>query len=176
MIRTERLVLRQWEERDREPWAAMGVDPEVMQHFPRMLDRVSADNMFDRMRSRIDENGWGLWAVERDGEFLGFTGLVLQQFEAHFTPATEVGWRFARHAWGNGYATEAGRAAIEYGFSKLELPEIVSMTAVGNVRSRAVMERLGMSRNPDDDFEHPHVPEGSPVRSHVLYRIARPAL
>lgn len=174
-LRTERLFLRDWQQSDRDPWAAMNADPEVMRYFPKPLDRQEADAMVDRMSARLAENGWGLWAVEHDGEFLGFTGLALQTFEAHFTPAVEIGWRFARHAWGKGFATEAARAALDHAFTVLELPEIVSMTTVANTRSRAVMQRLGMTTTPADDFDHPNVPVGSPVRPHVLYRIGNPA-
>nr|WP_242676290.1 GNAT family N-acetyltransferase [Streptosporangium minutum] len=133
--------------------------------------------MVDRIESAFDEHGYGLWALEvrATGEFVGFTGLAWQTFEAHFTPALEVGWRLARSAWGRGYASEAARAAIGHGFGPAGQDEIVSMTAVANLRSRAVMERLGMTRDPADDFDHPRVPAGSPVRPHVLYRLSRDA-
>ncbi|MCU1403801.1 MAG: anhydro-N-acetylmuramic acid kinase [Glaciihabitans sp.] len=149
----------------------MNADPEVMRHFPSRLDREQSDAMIDRASARISSDGWGLWAIEHNGEFLGFAGLSEPRFTAAFTPCVEVGWRLARPAWGNGYATEAARAVVAYGFDTLELPEIVSFTTVDNRRSRAVMERLGMRTDPADDFEHPSIPEGSPVRSHVLYRL-----
>ncbi len=174
MIRTERLLLRQWREEDREPWAALNADPEVMEFFPATLDRAEADAAVDRYSSAISERGWGLWAVELDGRFVGFTGLSVPRFDAHFTPATEIGWRFAREAWGHGYATEAARAVLDYAFGELKLDEVVSMTAVGNLRSRAVMERLGLTRDPEDDFDHPMIEAGHPLRRHVLYR-SRPA-
>lgn len=170
MIRTERLLLRQWQESDREPWVAMNADPRVREFFPSVLTREESDAAFDRISSGIDERGWGLWAVEADGEFLGFTGLAVPGFR----DGVEIGWRFATSAWGHGYATEAARAAIHYGFEQLSLPEIISFTTVLNVRSRAVMERIGMTRDEDGDFEHPSVPVGDPVRKHVLYRIAAP--
>lgn len=170
MIRTERLLLRQWQESDREPWAAMNADPRVREFFPSVLTREESDAAFDRISSGIDERGWGQWAVEADGEFLGFTGLAAPGFR----DGVEIGWRFATSAWGHGYATEAARAAIDYGFEQLSLPEIISFTTVLNVRSRAVMERIGMIRDEDGDFEHPSVPVGDPVRKHVLYRIAAP--
>lgn len=168
--------MRRWREEDREPFAAMNADPEVMEHFPAPLTREQSDAMIDRIERAFDEQGYGLWALEEKatGRFVGFTGLVWQRFEAPFTPALEVGWRLARHAWGRGYATEAGRRAIEEGFARTEVDEIVSITAVGNVRSRAVMERLGLTRDPADDFDHPLIPEGHPLRPHVLYRIRRP--
>ncbi|SDQ32435.1 Protein N-acetyltransferase, RimJ/RimL family [Thermostaphylospora chromogena] len=175
-VETERLIMRRWREEDREPFAAMNADPEVMEHFPAPLTREQSDAMIDRIERAFDEQGYGLWALEEKatGRFIGFTGLVWQRFEAPFTPALEVGWRLARHAWGRGYATEAGRRAIEEGFARTEVDEIVSITAVGNVRSRAVMERLGLTRDPADDFDHPLIPEGHPLRPHVLYRIRRP--
>lgn len=174
MIRTERLLLRTWQEDDREAWAAMNADPEVMEHFPAPLTRAEADASFDRLGGALAERGWGLWAVEHDGRFLGFTGLSPVGFEAAFAPAVEVGWRLRRDAWGQGFATEAARAALGYAWDELHLDAVVSLTAVGNTRSRAVMERLGMARDPAEDFDHPRVPEGSPVRRHVLYRLSAP--
>jgi RimJ/RimL family protein N-acetyltransferase len=173
---TERLIMRRWRESDREPFAAMNADPEVMEHFPSPLTRVESDAFVDKIEWGFDEWGYSLWALEvrETGDFIGFAGLLLQTFEAPFTPAVEVGWRLARHAWGHGYATEAGARALEHGFTEVGLEEIVSMTAVRNVRSRAVMERLGMTRDPADDFEHSRLPEGHPLRPHVLYRLRRP--
>lgn len=176
MIRTSRLTLRRWREEDREPWAAMGVDPEVMEFFPAQLSREQSDAMFDRLSTTLAERGWGLWAVDLEGSFIGFTGLSTVSFEAPFTPAIEVGWRFARSAWGHGYATEAARAALAFGFEELALGEIVSFTSVTNVRSQAVMKRLGMSRNPADDFDNPNVPAGDPLRPHVLFRATPPLM
>lgn len=174
MIRTDRLLLRAWSDSDRDPWAAMNADPEVMEHFPATLTREEADAAFDRLSAGVVERGWGLWAVEHDGRFLGFTGLNPVGFDAPFAPAVEIGWRLRRDAWGHGFATEAARAALRYAWDELGLEGVVSMTAVGNLRSRAVMERLGMTRDPAEDFDHPRVPLGSPVRRHVLYRLPRP--
>jgi RimJ/RimL family protein N-acetyltransferase len=173
---TERLVLRHWRAGDREPFAALNADPEVAEYLGGPLSREQSDVLVERIESGFVRHGFGLWAVElcASGEFIGFAGLARPPFEAHFTPAVEVGWRLARTAWGNGYATEAGQAALAFGFDRAGLSEIVSMTAVGNKRSRAVMERLGMTRDPADDFDHPNVAVGSPLRRHVLYRIARP--
>ena len=173
-IHTERLVLRQWIDSDREPWAALNADAETMRYFPKTLTRAETDAAADRFSARIDANGWGLWALEREGEFIGFTGLAVPAFDAPFLPGVEIGWRLARSAWGNGYATEAARAALAFGFDRLGLDEIVSFTAVANQRSRSVMERLGMTRDESNDFEHPSVPEGNPLRTHVLYRLQRP--
>jgi RimJ/RimL family protein N-acetyltransferase len=174
-IETERLLLRAFLDADREPFAALNADPRVMEHFPHRLTREESDAFVDRMGVRWAEDGVGLWAVERraDGAFLGFTGLARHTFEAPFTPAIEVGWRLAVDAWGHGYATEAARASLRFGFEDRGLDEILSWTTIGNARSRAVMERLGMTHDPADDFDHPNVPVGSPIRPHVLYRLSR---
>jgi ribosomal-protein-alanine N-acetyltransferase len=171
---TERLVLRRWRDSDHEPFAALNADPEVMEHFRAPLSRADSDAMVRAIEARFDELGYGLWAVEvtATGEFIGFTGLSVPRFTAHFTPAVEVGWRLARSAWGHGYASEAATRALEFGFDDVGLPEIVSFTAAGNVRSRAVMRRIGMTHDPADDFDHPLVPEG-PLKRHVLYRLSR---
>lgn len=177
MIRTPRLVLRPWRADDREPFATLNADPAVMEHFPAPLSREESDAMVDRIEQRFAENGWGPWAVEVPGvaPFIGFVGLMQPRFEAHFTPCVEVGWRLARSAWGHGYATEAARAACAYGFDTVGLEEIVALTVPGNVRSQRVMQRLGMTRDPNDDFDHPAIPEGHRLRRHVLYRLARGA-
>ncbi|WP_307801619.1 GNAT family N-acetyltransferase [Microbispora triticiradicis] len=174
-IRTDRLVLRRWREDDKEPFAALNADPVVMEHFPATLTREESDALVERAEAAIEERGFGWWAVEVDGEFIGFTGLSVPAFTAHFTPCVEIGWRLARSAWGHGYATEAARASLEYGFGTLGLTEVVSFTAVPNLRSQAVMRRLGMTRDPGEDFDHPVLPEGHPLRRHVLYRARRPA-
>ena len=151
------------------------LQPRVAEHLPATLDRAASDAFFDRIAARWAADGFGLWAIERvdDGALLGFTGLAAPFFEAHFTPAVEVGWRFAPFAWGHGYATEAARAALRFGFEELGLAEIVSFTVPANARSRAVMERLGMRHDPADDFDHPNLPPGHPLRRHVLYRLSR---
>ena len=174
-LTTDRLTLRRWRTADREPFARLNADPEVMRYFVRPLAREDSDAFVDRIEASFDEFGYGPWAVERrdDGAFLGFTGLLVQTFEAPFTPCVEVGWRFDRFAWGHGYATEAGRAAIRFGFEDAALGEILSWTSARNTRSIAVMERLGMRRDPAEDFDHPRVPMGNPDRRHVLYRLRR---
>jgi ribosomal-protein-alanine N-acetyltransferase len=174
---TDRLILREWRKADRAPFAAMNADPAVMEHFPAPLTRSQSDAFVERITEHLAEHGFGLWALERrsTGEFLGFTGLAVPRFAAHFTPAVEVGWRLSRQAWGRGYATEAERAALNAGFSDFGLAEIVSFTVPANVRSRAVMERLGMTHEEADDFDHPALPLDSPLRRHVLYRLRRPA-
>jgi RimJ/RimL family protein N-acetyltransferase len=172
---TERLLLRQWRDEDLEPFAELNADPETMRYFPAPPSRAESDALAERARRQIADEGWGLWAVEVvDGaSFVGFVGLARPSFEARFTPAVEVGWRLAREHWGRGYATEAGRAALAYGFDELGLEEIVSFTSRLNEPSWRVMERLGMRRDRDDDFEHPRLPVGHPLRPHLLYRLSR---
>lgn len=173
MLETPRLTLRRWRDADRAPFAALNADPEVMRYFPSTLTRQQSDAFVDRIEQHFDEHGYGLWALEhrRSGEFLGFVGLKLALLEAHFTPAPEVGWRLARSAWGQGYASEAATAVLAAGFERFGLDEIVSMTALLNERSQRVMQRIGMHRDPADDFDHPLVAPGHPLRRHLLYRL-----
>jgi len=170
-VRTARLQLRQWREDDLAPFASLNADPEAMRFFSSTLTREESDSLARRAQLQIAERGWGLWGVEvvDSGRFIGFVGLAEPRFEAHFTPAVEVGWRLARDAWGHGYAAEGGRAALAFAFDELALEEVVSFTAVVNERSRKVMERLGMTHDPADDFDHPSIADG-PLRRHVLYR------
>jgi RimJ/RimL family protein N-acetyltransferase len=171
-LSTARLLLRRWTPADREPFAALNDDPEVMRWFPSPLTRAQSDALAERIEADLDRQGWGLWALEAraSGRFIGFTGLARPAFEAPFGPAVEVGWRLARTAWGHGYATEGARAAVAFAFEELALEEVVSFTAAGNARSRAVMERLGMRHDPADDFDHPRVADER-LRRHVLYRL-----
>jgi RimJ/RimL family protein N-acetyltransferase len=173
--RTERLWLRQWRDDDWPTFAALNADPEVMRYFASTMDEQESNAFASRQAALLKLQGWGLWAVEvlQTGEFVGFVGLNQPTWEAAFTPCTEVGWRLARSAWGKGYATEAARAALAVAFGPVGLGEVVSFTAVQNARSRAVMERLGMTHDPAEDFDHPKLPVGSPVRRHVLYRLSR---
>ncbi|MGN6798631.1 MAG: GNAT family N-acetyltransferase [Gaiellaceae bacterium] len=166
-MRTERLVLRQWREADKEPFAALNADPVVMEHFPSTMTREASDAFADSVTGRIAERGWGLWAVEADGEFIGFVGLN----EPDFMPGVEIGWRLARDAWGHGYATEAALAVLEYARDELGLDEVISFTSTTNLRSQRVMERIGMTRDPHGDFDHPRVADPR-IRRHVLYRLA----
>ncbi|MEO3432454.1 GNAT family N-acetyltransferase [Inquilinus sp. CAU 1745] len=174
-LETKRLRLRAWRAEDLEPFAALNADPEVMEHFPATLDRVESDTLAAGIQAHFAERGFGLWAVEAPGAvpFAGFVGLSVPRRTLPFTPCVEVGWRLARHCWGRGYATEAAQAALSFGFGTLGLEEIVSFTAAGNLRSRRVMERLGMSRDETDDFDHPALPEGHRLRRHVLYRLGQ---
>lgn len=175
-ITTRRLVLRRWRDADRVPFAALNADPEVTRYLRKPLTREESDAFVDRIERTFETRGLGVWAVEvaDTAEFIGFTGLWPTRFDAHFTPAIEVGWRLARSAWGHGYATEAAMASVRFGFDHLGLDEIVSFTAEINTRSIAVMRRIGMVRDPADDFDHPDIPPESPLRRHVLYRISPP--
>jgi RimJ/RimL family protein N-acetyltransferase len=177
MPSSPRLRLRPWRDEDLPAYAALNADPEVMEYMAKCLNREESDAGAARIREGLARRGFGLWAVEVFGvsEFIGFTGLSVPSFEAHFTPCVEIGWRLARKFWGFGYATEAARLALAYGFQIVGLEEIVSFTFVENLRSRRVMERLGMTYSPEDDFEHPSVPEGHRMRPHVLYRMNRGA-
>ena len=172
-LSTGRVCLRQWRDDDRDAFAAMNSDARVMEFFRSRLTRGESDAMVDDIRKHFREHGFGLWAIEAPGvaPFIGFAGLAIPQFSAHFTPCVEIGWRLAFEHWGRGYATEAARLALDYGLETLALPEVVSFTSAANVRSRAVMERLGMRRDPTDDFDYPRFPEGHPLRGHVLYRL-----
>jgi ribosomal-protein-alanine N-acetyltransferase len=172
---TDRLTLRRWRAADREPFAALNADPEVMRYFRGPLDRAASDRFVDRVEASFDDLGYGMWAVEvrSSGSFVGFTGLARQTFDAPFTPAVEIGWRLARPAWGHGYATEAARAALDFAFGVVGLDEVVSITTRHNGRSQAVMRRLGMTRDPADDFDYPLLPEGHPWRPAVLHRLTR---
>ena len=171
-MRTARLVMRRWMPQDREPFAEMNADPEVMKHFPAPLDRAASDAFADRIEAGFAEHGFGLWAVERldTQAFIGFVGLAVPRFDAHFTPTVEVGWRLARSSWGQGFATEAGLRAVAAGFDVFGLDQIVSFTATVNAPSIAVMRRLGMTHDPTEDFDHPSLPADHPLRRHVLYR------
>ena len=175
ILTTARLRLRQWREEDLAPFAALNADPQVMEFFPKILTRAESDAVAGRIRDHFVRHGFGLWAVEAPGaaDFVGFVGLAVPSFEAHFTPCVEIGWRLAREHWGHGYATEAATAALAFGFGNRALEEIVAFTVPANIPSRRVMGRLGMRRLPSDDFEHPAIADGHPLRSHVLYRLRR---
>ncbi|MDR0775741.1 MAG: GNAT family N-acetyltransferase [Azonexus sp.] len=170
---TERLCLRQWKPADRAPFAVLNSDPRVMEFFPAPLARAESDALADRCESLIHERGWGFWAVELkdSGVFIGFVGLHIPSAQLPFSPCVEIGWRLAFPHWGKGLATEAAQGALRIGFGSLGFQEIVSFTAVGNRRSRAVMEKLAMRES--GTFEHPQVPEGSSLRLHCLYRLPR---
>jgi RimJ/RimL family protein N-acetyltransferase len=171
---TGRLRLRQWRPADRETFARLNADTRVMEFFPASLDRAASDAMADRLEAQIAERGWGFWAVDALGgaNFIGFVGLHVPVPDIPCSPCVDVGWRLAFEHWSRGYATEAARGALQVGFERLDLSEIVSFTALQNRRSRAVMERLHM-RETGETFEHPNVPFGNPLRAHRLYRLPR---
>ncbi|MGQ0846873.1 MAG: GNAT family N-acetyltransferase [Sporichthyaceae bacterium] len=175
ILRTDRLHLRGWRPADRVAFADLNADPAVMEFMARgPLKRWESDAFADRIEAEWAERGYGLWAVEVVGgpEFVGYVGLHAAEFDAPFTPTVEVGWRLASEHWGHGYATEAARAALAWGCGERALPEVLSFTAAINRRSRSVMERIGLRYVPGGDFDHPAVPEGHPVRPHVLYRLS----
>jgi RimJ/RimL family protein N-acetyltransferase len=170
---TERLILRHWSSSHREPFARINADARVMEFMPSVLTRKESDTLADRIEAHIRQHGFGLYAVElrSDHTFAGFIGLAVPSFQAHFTPCVEIGWRLSADCWGQGLATEGARRLLRYASERLELKAFVSFTVPSNVRSRRVMEKLGMIRNEADDFDHPHLPEGHPLRKHVLYRL-----
>lgn len=175
ILKTERLILRQWCEDDLKPFAELNADSRVREYFPGLLNRQESNASVKLMSGHIQKYGWGFWATSliQTSEFIGFIGLEDIHFAAPFnklSPAVEIGWRLAFSHWGKGYATEGAKAALRYGFKKLNLVEIVSFTAVQNTRSRKVMEKINMYHDPKDDFDHPKLLEGHPLRRHVLYR------
>jgi RimJ/RimL family protein N-acetyltransferase len=174
-LSTKRLRLHRWTDDDRAAFAELNADPVVMEHFPSMLTVEQSNAFVDRAEASFEERGFGLWAVEviETATFAGYVGLWPATFEAHFTPAIEIGWRFAKEFWGKGYATEAARAVLADGFERVGLDEIVSFAATVNERSWRVMERIGMTRDPADDFDHPTLDPGHRLERHVLYRISR---
>ena len=171
-LATDRLLLREWRESDFAAFHYLNSDPEVMEFFPKQLTRAESDDLARRIQREMEENRFGLWAVEVVGgaPFVGFVGLSIPNFEAPFMPCVEIGWRLAREHWGNGYANEAALASMACAFGPLGMDEIVAFTVPANVKSRRVMERIGMVRDPREDFDHPKLPEGHPLRRHVLYR------
>lgn len=171
-LHTKRLRLRSWCDGDLETFARLNADARVMRYFSHALTSEESNEFAGRIQAHINQHGWGLWAVEVVGSvpFVGYIGLAVPRFTAHFTPCVEIGWRLAADFWGFGYATEGARAAMEFGFRELGLTEIVSFTTETNGPSRRVMERIGMTRNPDDDFDHPGLPVDHLLRRHVLYR------
>ena len=175
VLRTERLLLREWRAADREPFAALNADPRVMEHMPALLPRAQSDALARRSEQHFAKHGFGPWAVEVPGvaPFIGFVGLVVPAFEAHFTPCVEIGWRLSSEHWGKGYATEAARASAHHAFAEVGLDQLVSFTTPHNLRSRAVMARIGMTHDEADDFDHPRLPPGHRLRRHVLYRLPR---
>jgi RimJ/RimL family protein N-acetyltransferase len=174
-LETERLILRQWRESDRQPFRELNADPRVMEFMPGCLAPEASDEMMERIQRHFELHGFGLFAAELrlDQSFLGFIGLSVPGFDAPFMPAVEVGWRIAARHWGKGLATEGAREVLRLGFESAGLESVVSFTVPGNVRSLRVMEKLGMTHDPADDFDHPSLPEGHAMRRHLLYRLHR---
>ena len=173
-LKSERLLLRRWRAEDRAPFAELNADPAVMEHFPSVMSREASDAFVDKIEAYFDQRGFGFWAVEvtQTGEFIGFTGLGVPTFDAHFTPAVEIGWRLRRSGWGHGYASEAARRVLAFAFEEVGLEEVVALTSTTNLRSQAVMRRIGMTYDPADDFDHPAIEEGHRLRRHVLWRLS----
>jgi 3-dehydroquinate dehydratase/shikimate dehydrogenase len=172
MLETNRLILRKWQEADFAPFAKMNADSTVMEFFPSTLSRTESDELANKFIKHFEQNGFGLFAatLKDSGEFIGFVGLNIPSFDAHFTPCVEIGWRLAKAQWNKGYATEGALAVIDYGFGELGLEEIVSFTYEGNMASQRVMEKIGMTHDKKDDFAHPKLDKGHRLSKHVLYR------
>jgi RimJ/RimL family protein N-acetyltransferase len=172
-LTTARLILRHWRNSDRAPFARINADPRVMEFMPSLLSPPESTRLADRIESHFEMYGFGLCAAElrADNSFIGYIGLSVPSFEAHFTPCVEIGWRLDSAYWDRGFATEGAREVVRYAFDVLHLPSLVSFTVPANLRSRRVMEKLGMAYNPTDDFDHPGLPEGHPLRRHVLYHL-----
>ncbi len=174
-LQTQRLLLRRWKVSDLESFASMNADAKVMEFYPNTQTFEQSRGLVERAESRFDSDGFGLWAVEicATGEFIGYVGLSQIKFESHFTPCIEIGWRLASGHWGNGYAPEAAREVLRDGFDRLNIEEIVSFTATLNRKSIRVMEKIGMKRESKDDFLHPLIDDGHPLKPHVLYRLSK---
>jgi|SRR5450631_3574730 RimJ/RimL family protein N-acetyltransferase len=177
ILNTDRLILRSWLAADREPFARVNRDPAVMEFMPALLTAEESNSFVDRIEAHFEEHGFGLWAVElRDPtRFIGYVGLAVPRFKAPFTPVVEIGWRLAPEVWRQGLATEAAHAVVRHAFEVLRIPNLVSFTVPANLPSRRVMEKLGMTHDPNDDFDHPLLPNGHPLRRHILYRLSNVA-
>lgn len=174
ILETNRLILRTWEDSDLQQMFAINQDPKVMEYFPGLQSLEMTKHFIDKVNQHFDNHGYSLYATIRKDtrEFIGFIGLLTVDFEAHFTPATEIGWRLSSNQWGQGFATEGAKAVLDYAFRELKIPEIVSFTAEGNMKSIRVMQKIGLQRNPDDDFNNPKLDDSSPLKRHVLYRLS----
>lgn len=173
-LKTQRLLLRQWKETDLHYFSDINSDPDVMEYYPSVLSKKESDAFADKIIALIEKNGWGFWAIENlfDNKFIGFVGLHKPDYELPVSPCIEIGWRLAKSSWGNGYATEAGHAAVKLAFEVLKLNEIYSFTSISNERSQAVMRRLQFS-NTNNNFSHPMLPAESTLSQHVLYRLTK---
>lgn len=176
-LETERLILRRWQDSDLEPFSKITADPEVRRYYPSTLSKDETKAAIKRFEEHFEKESFGLWAVElkSNGEFIGYTGLNRPTIKAHFMPCIEIGWLLSKAHWGHGYAPEAAKKCLEDGFVRIGLDEIVSFTTVSNDKSIRVMEKLQMTRNPKDDYSHPFLPEGHPLKPHVLFRLSKAA-
>jgi len=175
IIETDRLILRTWRDEDLESMFAINQDPKVMEYFPSLQDLDMTKNFIDKVNAHFENHGYSLYATVRKdtNEFIGFIGLLIAEFESHFTPATEIGWRLSSNHWGQGFATEGAKAVLDYAFRELKIPEIVSFTAASNAKSIRVMQKIGLQHNEANDFDHPKLDDESPLKRHVLYRLIR---
>ena len=175
IIETGRLILRTWRKEDTDHCFQINQDPKVMEYFPGLQDLETTKIFITKVNNHFDKHGYSLYATARKdtNEFIGFIGLLVADFEAHFTPATEIGWRLSSKHWGKGFATEGAKAVLDYAFKELEIPEIVSFTAEGNAKSIKVMQKIGLQHNAGNDFDHPKLDDASPLKRHVLYRLTR---
>ncbi len=175
ILETDRLILRTWVDEDLESMFAINQDPKVMEYFPSLQNLEMTKNFIDKVNTHFENHGYSLYASARKDtkEFIGFIGLLIADFESHFTPATEIGWRLSSNHWGQGFATEGAKAVLDYAFRELKIPEIVSFTAAGNSKSIKVMQKIGLQHNERDDFDHPKLEDTSPLKRHVLYRLSR---
>jgi len=177
ILETERLILRDWQESDILPFIEMNQDPEVMKYFPAILSADETNSLVMRIKSHFREHGFGLFAVELKSEkkFIGFVGLFIPSFEAHFMPAVEIGWRLSSKYFNKGFATEAAKKVLEHAFGELKLKEVVSFAVMTNQPSINVMQKIGMTHDAKDDFQHPKLDKNHPLSWHVLYRIKSPS-
>ena len=175
ILETDRLILRTWIGEDLESMFSINQDPKVMEYFPSLQDLDMTKNFIDKVNAHFENHGYSLYAAVRKdtNEFIGFIGLLIADFESHFTSATEIGWRLSSNHWGQGFATEGAKAVLDYAFRKLKIPEIVSFTAAGNAKSIRVMQKIGLQHNEADYFDHPKLDDTSPLKRHVLYRLSR---
>ena len=175
ILETDRLILRTWSDDDLQPMLAINQDPKVMEYFPGLQDLETTKNFITKVNDHFNKYGYSLYACERKdtNEFIGFIGLLIADFKAHFTPAIEIGWRLSSKHWGQGFATEGAKAALDYAFRELKISEIVSFTTAGNAKSIRVMEKIGLQHNVNDAFDHPKLDDTSPLKRHVLYRLSR---
>lgn len=175
ILKTDRLILRTWNDHDLKPMFEINQDPNVMEYFPALQDLEMTKQFINKVNVHFEKHGYTLYATIRknSGEFIGFIGLLMADFEAHFTPAAEIGWRLSSKHWGQGFATEGAKAVLDHAFSVLKIPEIVSFAAAGNVKSIRVMQKIGLQHHEEDDFDHPKLDDTSPLKRHVLYRLSR---